>query len=90
LGLKGLKREEKARRRVNSVWREIDKSCVVGDRRFPVSIKSGPNCINDTQVQGMTDAVATRHGTWLDDSKKNYPGVTGLDVAVGLTYGIRF
>lgn len=85
--LKGLKREEKARRRVNSVWREIDKSCVVADRRFLVSIKSGPNCINDTQVQGMTDVIATKHGTWLAESKKSYPGVTGLDIVVGITYG---
>lgn len=86
-GLKGLKREEKARRRVNSVWREIDKSCVVGNRRYLVSIKSGPNCINDTQVQGMTDAIASRHGTWLADSRTTYPEVTGLDVVIGITYG---
>ena len=32
--LTGLTTEEKARRRTMSVWREIDKSCVVGNRRY--------------------------------------------------------
>jgi len=48
--LKGLSREEKAKRRIDSVWREVDRSCVVGTRRYLTSIKSGPNTINDTQV----------------------------------------
>lgn len=86
-GLKGLSNEEKARRRINSVWREVDRSCVVGKRRFMTSIKSGPNTINDTQVQGMTAAIIANHRKWLTDTKKTYPGVTGLDVVLGLTYG---
>ena len=85
--LRGVPREEKARRRVNSVWREIDKSCLVGNRRFLTSIKSGPNCINDTQVQGMTDAIAQRHETWFADTKRNYPSATELDIVIGITYG---
>ena len=85
--LKGLSRQEKARRRTTSVWREIDKSCVSRRRRFLISIKSGPNTINDTQVQGMTAAIAENHRAWLEQSKKTYPGVTELDVIVGLTYG---
>jgi hypothetical protein len=86
-GLQGLSRQEKARRRIKSIWREIDKSCVQGRRRFLVSIKSGPNCINDTQVQGMTDAIAQRHAEWLRASQVTYPDVTELDVIIGITYG---
>jgi len=32
--LKGLSLEARARRRTESVWREIDKSCVVGSKRY--------------------------------------------------------
>ena len=51
-GLMGITQEEKALQRTDSVWREIDKSCVVGRKRFIATIKSGPNTINDTQVSG--------------------------------------
>lgn len=85
--LRGLSREAKARKRRQSVWREIDKSCVCGDRRYLVSVKSGPNCINDTQVQAMTDAINSNHAEWLAQTRKTYPGVENLDVIIGLTYG---
>ncbi len=85
--LKGLSREEKARRRNVSVWREIDKSCVLGRRRYLVSIKSGPNCINDTQVEAMKSAIVEKHTTWKLESQTNYPQVEELDIVVGLTYG---
>ncbi|MFD2183272.1 PmeII family type II restriction endonuclease [Rhodoplanes azumiensis] len=85
--LDGLNREQRAQRRVSSVWREIDRSCVVGTRRYLTSIKSGPNTINDTQVQGMTQAIIDNYSTWLDDTKKTYPTVSSLDVVLGLTYG---
>lgn len=85
--LAGLSREEKAIRRVNSVWREIDKACVFGDRRYLVSIKSGPNCINDTQVQGMADAISLRYPEWLRASKAGNPAIAGIDIVVGITYG---
>ena len=85
--LKGLSNEEKARKRVSSVWREIDKSCVLSGRRYLVSIKSGPNCINDTQVAGMVAAIAIHHQAWLQQTKGSYPQVKGIDVAIGLTYG---
>ena len=85
--LKGLSRQEKARRRTGSVWREIDRSCVVGNRRLLTGIKSGPNTINDTQVQAMTVAIAEYHRTWLAQSSQTYPNVTELDVVIGLTYG---
>jgi len=85
--LAGLSREEKARKRRQSVWREIDKSCIVGTRRYLVSVKSGPNCINDTQVQAMTDAISTNHVEWLAQSKRTYPQVDSLDIIIGLTYG---
>lgn len=85
--LRGLSREDKARERTGSVWREVDKSCVVGDRRYMTSIKSGPNCINDSQVQAMTSAITHHHPQWLADTKATYPGVTGLDIVIGLTYG---
>jgi len=85
--LVGLRKEEKTRVRTSSVWREIDKSCVVGNRRFMTSIKSGPNCINDTQVGGMTNAIGKNYRTWLEQTRRTYPQVTALDVAVGLTYG---
>jgi hypothetical protein len=85
--LKGLSREEKARRRTGSVWREIDRSCVVDNRRFISGIKSGPNTINDTQVQAMTVSIADHHRAWLEQSSKTYPAVTELDIVIGLTYG---
>lgn len=85
--LEGLTNEERARERVSSVWREIDKSCVVNDRRYLVSIKSGPNTINDTQVAGMVSAIANNYRVWLQQSITNYPNIKGVDVAIGLTYG---
>jgi len=83
----GLSNEEKAQRRVDSVWREIDKSVVVGTRRYLTSIKSGPNTINDTQVQGMTRAIIDNHRFWLQQTQVTYPGVNEIDVVLGLTYG---
>ncbi len=85
--LHGLSRQDKARRRTQSVWREIDKSCVVGKRRFVTGIKSGPNTINDTQVQAMTTALGQHHETWLRQTQETYPQVRELDVIIGLTYG---
>jgi len=86
-GLQGLSAEQKARERVSSVWREIDKSCVIDNRRYLVSIKSGPNCINDTQVAGMVTAIANNYRSWLQHTRENYPNVKELDIAIGLTYG---
>jgi len=83
----GLSNEEKAQRRVDSVWREIDKSVVIGRRRYMTSIKSGPNTINDTQVQGMTRAIIDNYPTWLRQTQATYPGVQEIDVVLGLTYG---
>jgi hypothetical protein len=83
----GLSRQAKAQQRLGSVWREIDRSCVVGQRRFITSIKSGPNTINDTQVDGMTRAILNNHVAWMADTKKTYPNVKELDVVLGLTYG---
>ncbi|VTU15665.1 hypothetical protein H6CHR_00306 [Variovorax sp. PBL-H6] len=85
--LEGLSRERKAQQRLNSVWREIDKSVVVGDRRYLTSIKSGPNTINDTQVQGMTRAIIDNYRAWVEQTRATYPEVTGIDVVLGLTYG---
>lgn len=83
----GLSREDKAKRRTESVWREVDKSCVVGHRRYMVSIKSGPNCINDSQVQAMTRAIIDNHKRWMAATQQTYPGVRELDIVVGITYG---
>lgn len=85
--LASLNQEQKARARVNSAWREIDKSCVVRNRRFLTSIKSGPRNINDTQVQAMTQAVIEHHRTWASASADRYPDVTEVDIVLGLTYG---
>lgn len=85
--LAGLSREAKAAERRGSVWREIDTSCVVGERRYLTSIKSGPQTINDTQVAAMERAIRDHHATWLAETRKNHPEVTGLDVVIGLTYG---
>lgn len=85
--LEGLSREEKARRRVSSVWREIDKSVVVKNRRYLVTIKSGPNTINDTQVQGMVDAISGNYQKWADATRHANPRITNLDIVIGLTYG---
>src|SRR5262249_26804302 len=84
--LAGLSREERARRRTQSAWREIDRSVVVGMRRYLTSIKSGPNTINDTQVQAMTAAIAEHHVRWAQQTRETYPAVTELDVVIGLTY----
>lgn len=85
--LAGLNREDKAAKRRLSVWREIDKSCVLGDRRYLVSIKSGPQTINDTQVAAMAQAIREHHEGWLAETRRNHPGVSGLDIVIGLTYG---
>ncbi len=86
-GYDGLSREEKARRRTQSVWREIDKAVVVRDRRFLTTIKSGPNTINDTQVQAMTTAIVENHQRWMEQTREGHPEVNGVDIVVGLTYG---
>jgi len=85
--LGGLTNEEKALQRTSSKWREIDKSVVIDSRRYLISIKSGPNCINDTQVQAMTAAIVAHHKEWMDQSKRTYPRVRELDVIIGITYG---
>lgn len=85
--LAGFGREKKARLRTQSVWREIDKSCVMGSRRYLTSVKSGPNCINDTQVQAMTAAIVDHHQRWLDQSRRTFTGVRELDLVIGITYG---
>ena len=85
--LVGLSNEEKAQRRVDSVWREIDKSVVVGTRRYLTSIKSGPNTINDTQVQGMTRAIIDNYRAWFAHTQASYPEVREIDTVLGLTYG---
>jgi len=85
--LAGLDREDKAKRRTVSVWREIDKSCIAGNRRYLATIKSGPNCINDTQVEAMKNAIADHHETWMKMTRKNHPGVNRIDIVIGLTYG---
>lgn len=85
--LAGLTREERARQRTTSVWREVDRSCVVGTRRYMTSIKSGPNTINDTQVQGMTAAIRDNIKAWAYQTKITYPETDSLDVVLGLTYG---
>jgi len=82
-----LDNETKAQRRLESVWREIDRSCVVGNQRFLTSIKSGPNTINDTQVAGMTSAVLNNYRAWLKQSQDTYAGVDSVDIVLGLTYG---
>ena len=80
-------RQAKAVIRNNSIWREIDKGVVFSNRRYLTSIKSGPNTINDTQVQGMADAIATKYEAWWDQSVSSYPHLEGLDIVIGLTYG---
>jgi hypothetical protein len=85
--LEGLSREEKARKRTTSVWREIDRSCVIGSRRYMTSIKSGPNTINDTQVQGMVTSIRDNYRIWSAQSKITYPHIDEVDIVLGLTYG---
>ena len=84
--LEGLGRQDRARRRTSSVWREIDKAVVHNERRYLVSIKSGPNTINDTQVQAMTQAIISHHQSWLEASLAHHD-VAGIDIVIGLTYG---
>jgi len=47
------------------------------------SIKSGPNTINDTQVQAMTRAIIDNHAHWLQQTRKNYSGLGEVDIVVG-------
>lgn len=83
---KGLSAEEKSAQRIDSVWREIDSSCVYGNRRHLMTIKSGIATINDTQVGGMFNAIRDNQLKWLASSQERY-GVDGIDVVIGLTYG---
>ena len=85
--LEGLAQEERAQERTTSAWREIDKACVVGRKRYLTSIKSGPNTINDTQVQAMTQAVIDHHMLWSVSSTRRFPNVQEIDIVLGLTYG---
>lgn len=85
--LEGLDNETKAQRRLESVWREVDRSCVVGGRRFLTSIKSGPNTINDTQVAGMTTAILSNYKAWVAQTRVTHPNVEEIDIVLGLTYG---
>ena len=85
--LAGLSRESRAHTRKQSLWREVDRSCVGAGRRYLVLIKSGPNCINDTQVQAMTDAIVNRHYDWMRETRHTYPAVKELDIVIGVTYG---
>ena len=87
MALASLTNEEKALERTESVWREIDRACVVGERRFLVSIKSGPSTINDSQVAAMYAALATHWRAWRDATCATHPDVRALDVVIGLTYG---
>jgi len=80
-------REAKSALRSNSIWREIDKDVVVGQRRFLTTIKIGPNTINDTQVQGMANAISENYRTWLRLSEAAVPDLEGIDVVIGLAYG---
>ncbi|WP_281023714.1 PmeII family type II restriction endonuclease [Minwuia sp. IMCC3009] len=80
-------RSARAAARSNSIWREIDKDVLVERRRYMTSIKSGPNTINDTQVQGMVDAIVAKHAEWLRQSQEATPELEGIDVVIGLTYG---
>ncbi len=84
--LKGLSNEERARARGNSIWREIDKACISDKVRYLITVKSGPNTINDTQVNAMKDAIRDHHQSWLEASVRNY-GVERIDIVLGLTYG---
>jgi len=85
--LAGLSREERARRRTTSGSREIDKACVLGKKRFFTSIKSGPNTINDTQVQAMTQAIIDHYKIWAASSIERFTQVEEIDIVLGLTYG---
>jgi len=86
-GLNGLTHEAKTQKRTESVWREIDKSIEVGEHRYLVTIKSGPNTINDSQVQAMTDAIRNKYKTWAHWSKNNNKSIKYVDIVIGLTYG---
>lgn len=85
--LAGLSRQERALARNDSIWRELDKSCVRGKKRFLLTIKSGPACINDTQVEGMKNAIDKNHREWMRKTRQNHPAVSELDIVVGITYG---
>lgn len=87
MALASLSNEDKALQRTESVWREIDQSCVDGDRRYLVSIKSGPSTINDSQVAAMYAALSGHWRRWRDATGTTYPDVKVLDIVIGLTYG---
>lgn len=79
--------EERARARDISVWREIDKSYTIGNKRFLLTIKSGPHCINDTQVEAMKNTISSHYLEWYTQSRNNNPEINELDIVIGITYG---
>jgi len=85
--LEGLGLEQKAGIRAESIWREIDASPYINKKRYLVSIKSGPNCINDTQVSDMYKAIETHYNDWYNESIKQYNDLEELNIVIGLTYG---
>lgn len=85
--LKGLDKEARANQRNDSEWREIDASVMVDNHRYLVSIKSGPNCINDSQVEAMQSAIGRHRSGWWRDTKRANPNCDSLDVVIGITYG---
>lgn len=85
--LEGLSNQQKALKRTESLWREIDTSFVSGHRRYLMTIKSGPNTINDTQVQAMTAAIRDCYLHWSKQTRENCPDVNELDIVIGLSYG---
>jgi hypothetical protein len=87
MALANLSNEDKAIKRTESVWREIDQSCIVRDRRYIMSIKSGPSTINDSQVAAMYSAISGHWRNWRDSTHTNYPNLKYLDIIIGLTYG---
>ena len=85
--LEGLNPEEKARARAESIWREIDASYYINNKRYLISIKSGPSCINDTQVSDMYKAIENNYKKWFDESVRQYKELEELNIIVGITYG---
>ena len=85
--INSFSREERARARDVSVWREIDKTYTVENTRYLLTIKSGPHCINDTQVEAMKTAISTHYLEWFRSSVEANPEIEELHIVIGITYG---
>lgn len=68
---------EKFEDATKNLWSSIDRELVVNDKRYLLTLKSGPWTMNQSHANEMSDAFPTIHES------------TGCDIIIGITYGKR-